>query len=318
MIAAVTLNPSLDYTMKAGRLVPGQTNRSRTETLYPGGKGLNVARVLSRLGMETVCWGFVAGFVGEEILRQLQKEGLPQEMTRLAAGNSRINVKLIGETETEINARGPAVEETCVRAFCDQVRFLREGDSLVLSGSLPPMDETVFWPLLRAAVSERKIRLIADMDLSAIQRRLSPCRPFLIKPNRQELESWLGRKDLPEEEIPAILTRLREEMADNVLLSLGGSGAFLAAENGRIYRTGVLSRPIGSTVGAGDSMVGGFLYGFSLHADPKEAFHWASACGNATAFSQGIADKQTIFSVLQELPKPEEVLPSFGKEEAVC
>ncbi len=303
MIYTVTLNPSLDYIMDVTTFRQGVTNRSSGQTIYPGGKGINVSVVLHRLGQPTVATGFIAGFTGEEIKRSVESLGIATHWLPLKQGVSRINVKLRGEQETEINGAGPRASREEWDTLLAMTAGITKEDILVLSGSLcTGLDADSYYQLAKIA-GEKGAKVVVDTAGDALKTALR-AKPFLIKPNRQELGEYFGcgvdPADIPQ--IARLAGKLQQEGAGNVLVSLGSKGSVLLDVNGKVH---TMPAPVGktvNTVGAGDSMIAGFLTGYLAKEDYSYALRLATACGGATAFSEGLAEANTIGDVLATLP----------------
>ncbi len=297
MIYTVTFNPALDYYVYPERLRPGVTNRSQREELRFGGKGINVSVVLKELGIPNTAIGFIAGFTGKELERQLQEAGLTADLIPLATGTTRINIKIQGIEETEINAQGPAIDKAALRQFWERLEALKEGDTLVLAGSIPPSLPAELYEQIAKRLQGKGIRLAVDAAGESLKSVL-PYRPFLIKPNLQELEELAGRPLPTRAEQQAAAEELRKMGACSVLVSLGAEGAFLVDEEDCLCQKAVAGRAL-NTVGAGDSMVAGFLA--ALHQGRATALKWGVAAGCATAFSGTLAKKDEILKVLHQL-----------------
>lgn len=295
MIYTVTFNPALDYVMQVGTLLHGETNRSTRETLHFGGKGINVAVVLSRLGIPVTAWGFIAGFTGEALETAVRAEGIHTDFIRLKAGNTRINVKLKGNTETEINADGPAVDAQALGALYRQLNTLKAGDTLVLAGSVPTSLPRDIYAQIMMRLQGRDIRLAVDATGELLQAVL-PYRPFLIKPNLRELEELSGRTLDTPAAVTAAAKELQAQGAQNVLVSLGKGGALLIDATGETHSVAAHKGTPIDTVGAGDSMVAGFLAG--VDRGYAHALALGNAAGGATAFSKGLATKEEITALL--------------------
>ncbi|MBE6604166.1 MAG: 1-phosphofructokinase [Ruminococcaceae bacterium] len=297
MIYTVTLNPALDYTVYLSHFALGKTNRSCREELFFGGKGINVSAVLTALGEPTVALGFVAGFTGQALLQALAAANIGQEMIHLPEGQTRINVKIKGEQESEINATGPDVPPAALAALMKQLDGLRATDTLVLAGSVPPsLPDGVYEEMLHR-VAPLGVRVAVDAERALLLRTL-PYHPFLIKPNLQELSDMVGRPLSNDDEIAAAAAELQQAGAKNVLVSLGGEGALLLDEHGRFHRERAVGGAPVNTVGAGDSMVAGFLCGV-----PKgyaHALRLAIAAGSATATGSGLATGEEIGRLMRE------------------
>lgn len=299
MIYTVTCNPALDYVLEADKLTLGKTNRARHETIFFGGKGLNVSLVLRELGVESVALGFVAGFTGEALERYIREAGICHRFIHLPDGLTRINVKVRGMStpETEINARGPEVPAACFARLLEQLGTLGEGDTFVLSGSLCPGMPEDAYAIMMKAVSGRGVRVVVDTTGASL-RRVLPLHPYLVKPNRDEAEALTGQRLTADdgssdpEAVAVAATWFRERGAQNVLISLGRDGAYLLDDHGNGYHAPAVGGAPLNTVGAGDSMVAGFLAGEPEGA--LSALRLAIAAGGATATSLGLGRRDEI------------------------
>ena len=295
MIYTVTLNPALDYTLYLSRFVAGATNRSEREELFFGGKGINVSAILTELGEPTVALGFVAGFTGEALLRALDAAGIRHEMVLLPEGQTRINVKIKGAEESEINGQGPQITKEALAALFARLDRLEATDTLVLAGSVPPSVPKNIYEQMICRVASRGVRVVVDAERTLLLATL-PYRPFLIKPNRKELCDLVGKDLKNDEEIAAAAALLQEKGAQNVLVSLGGDGALLLDEAGRVHRQKALGGKPVNTVGAGDSMVAGFLCG--IEEGYERSLALGLAAGGATATKSGLATRAEIEALL--------------------
>ncbi len=295
MIYTLTCNPALDYLMQVDDLRLGETNRSGKDLFRFGGKGINVSAVLSRLGVETTALGFVAGFTGDALSRAVCAAGIPADFIRLSKGHTRVNVKLKGQEETEINAAGPAIPADALTALYGKLSALTAGDTLVLAGSVPPSLPTDLYGQIMALLSGRGVRFVVDATGEQLLCTL-PHKPFLIKPNRRELEVLVGRP-LPDDTALVNAAReLQDKGAENVLISLGGEGALLVDVSGRVRRAPAIPVEVADTVGSGDSMVAGFLAGYSQGSD--YALRLGNAAGAATAASSHLATRDAIMNLM--------------------
>ncbi len=297
MIYTVTCNPAVDYTLRVEAFTAGELNRPTDTVLSFGGKGVNVSRVLTALGVPNRALGFVAGEVGEMLENGLRRMGLDTDFVHLAAGNTRINVKITAENETELNAKGPLVDDAAFARLAAQVAALANGDTLCLCGSLPPGCDADTYARLLACVKDQNIRTVVDATGEVLLCTL-PYHPYLIKPNRDELCALAGRELPDEASVLAAARELQEKGARNVLVSLGGDGALLLTEDGAVVRRAAYRGEVRGTVGAGDSTVAGFLTALERGADAEEALRFAVAAGCATAFSDGLATREAIEALL--------------------
>ena len=308
MIYTLTLNPAIDYVVRLPALREGATNRATSAEVQFGGKGINVSCILRELGAETTALGFAAGFTGEALTAYLAERAIPSDFIRLSAGLTRINVKLktqaVGREETEINAAGPTIPQEAIRELLGKLDTLAEGDFLVLAGSIPPSLPQNLYRRIMERLDGRGIRFAVDAEGEALNAVL-PYRPFLIKPNRAELEGLAGHPLPTEDDLVTAAEALRRAGARNVLISLGGDGALLLEELGGIHRAPAAHVTPVNTVGAGDSMVAGFLAGYMTESatDPVQKYEYALqlgiAAGGATAASEGLADGPSILALME-------------------
>ena len=302
MIYTVTLNPSLDYFLSVEHFAIGKTNRSNEEVYRPGGKGINVSWVLHNLGLESTALGFLAGFTGQEIKRQMETTGIATDFIELPGGMSRLNVELKQMDATEINASGPILSEKNLEELRKKLSALTQGDILILSGSLPGSVTTDIYKDLMEEVDGKGIPVIVDAIGDALLKTL-PLHPFLMKPNHQELSELFDVELSTREQVIPYAGKLQEWGAQNVLVSLGGAGAVLLDQNGVVYESEVPRGKLINAVGAGDSMVAGFLAGYLEKQDFAHAFLMGMAAGSASAFSEGLADRATVEQLYQQLKK---------------
>lgn len=299
MIYTVTFNPAIDYVVHTSELTAGRINRSSYEEIYVGGKGINVSIVLAELGVKSKALGFVAGFTGRAIEDGASEKGVETDFVHLESGCSRINVKIKTDTETELNGQGPEIPEDAIEQLYEKLDKLRDGDVLVLAGSIPASLPSDIYEKILARLSRRKIRTVVDATKDLLLNVLK-YKPFLIKPNDQELGEIFGRELKTDDEIITYAKRLREMGAVNVLVSMAEDGAILVDENGIVHKCGVCKGTVKNSVGAGDSMVAGFIAG-SENGDYEYALKLGTAAGGATAFSDGLAKKEEIEAMLKQL-----------------
>ncbi len=302
MIYTVTFNPAIDYVVRLnGPLQPGGINRTAAEDHQYGGKGINVSTVLTRLGVPNVALGFVAGQTGRWLAEGLAAQGVAADLIELPEGMTRINVKLRAgpqNQETEINAQGPRIDAAALAALQQKLDKLRRSDILVLAGSVPASMPADSYQQFMAPLTERGVRVVVDAAGRLLWNVL-PCRPFLIKPNRDELSELFGKPLTTDAGIAACARQLQARGARNVLVSLGADGALLVDESGAAHRVGVPAGRVVNSVGAGDSMVAGFLAGYLSTGSYAQALRLGAACGSATAYSLGLAERGTIDRLLQ-------------------
>lgn len=296
MIYTVTFNPSLDYIVSIDDFKLGKTNRTTKELMLPGGKGLNVSVVLHHLGMENTALGFTAGFVGEEIKRLAEETGYQCDFIDIKNGVSRINVKMKDFDGTEINGMGPVIDEDALRQLWNKLEQMKKGDTLVLAGSIPAgMPKNIYSEILKK-FSGRGIRFVVDATKELLLNVL-PYRPFLIKPNNHELGEIFGVTLTTKAEVVPYAKKLQEMGAQNVLVSMAGEGAVLVDETGEIHLMEVPKGTLVNAVGAGDSMVAGFIAGWEEKRDYAHALKLAVAAGSASAFSDFLATRNDIESL---------------------
>ena len=297
MIYTVTFNPSLDYIVSVRNFEEGSVNRASDEMILPGGKGINVSIVLNNLGMESHLLGFIAGFTGKEIERMVSDDGCISEFIKVDNGFSRINVKMRSEKESEINGIGPAISNSEMTQLLDKLDKLKEGDVLVLAGSIPAsIPDTIYYDIMKM-LSDRKIMIVVDATKDLLLNVL-PLHPFLIKPNKQELAEMMNLENLSKEDIVKNAFELQKRGARNVLVSMAGEGAILVTEDGNVYSSAAHKGKVVNSVGAGDSMVAGFIYGYLKNKDYKEAFETGLCAGSASAFSENLATKEQVEELL--------------------
>lgn len=301
MIYTVTFNPSIDYAIITDGFTLGGINRTMSETILAGGKGINVSTVLHNLGCESVALGFTAGFTGGEIERLLDRDGVKSDFISLKNGMSRINVKLKDKEETEINGSGPEIDSQSLNALMTKLSLLREGDYLVLAGSIPStLPDTVYLDIMQM-LSGKGVNIIVDASKNLLLNVL-PQKPFLIKPNNIELSEMFGVPTLyDKDEIISYAKKLQDMGARNVLVSMAGDGAVFVSENGLELKSEAPAGVVINSVGAGDSMVAGFIAGYIENGDFEKAFRLGIASGSASTFSRFLATSDEIYAILTRL-----------------
>ena len=298
MIFTVTLNPSLDYIVSVDHFQAGGINRTRDEIILPGGKGINVAIVLKRLGFGARALGFTAGFTGREIQKLLEETGVETDFIHVS-GNSRINVKMRSDQETEINGRGPQITEADLDQLFAQLDQLKQEDVLVLSGSTPSgVQRTIYMDIMKR-LENRGVMITVDAEGELLGKVLS-CHPFLVKPNHHELSELFQTAIETREEALICAKKLQEAGARNVLVSMAEKGAVLQSETGETYLAEAPRGRVKNSVGAGDSMVAGFLAGYLRNHSYEEAFRLAVCTGSAAAFSDGLAEEKDVLTLLEQ------------------
>ena len=300
MIYTVTLNPSLDYIAECKDFTLGATNRTSSEIIYPGGKGINVSIVLSNLGDRTTALGFLAGFTGEHIDSLIKDMGISSRMIRLDEGMSRINLKLKSKEETELNGMGPNINIIDIARLYQKLESITEDDILVLAGSIPPSVSEGLYSDIMERLKETKIKIVVDATKDLLMNVLDK-KPFLIKPNIHELGELFNVKlDSADEALPYAL-KLKEMGAVNVIISMGKDGAMMVDEYGKSYTTNSPEGKLVNSVGAGDSLVAGFLHKYLETGNYEEAFRYGVCTGSASAFSSALATKEEVEKLYREI-----------------
>lgn len=299
MIYTVTFNPAVDYVVHSDELMVGSVNRSRKEEIYFGGKGINVSMVLGELGIKSKALGFVAGFTGEAIEKGIADKGVCSDFVKLDKGFSRINVKIKAKDETELNGQGPNILKEDIDKLFEKLDEISDGDTIVLAGSIPGSLPSDIYERILERLQTKKIRAVVDATKELLMNVLK-YKPFLIKPNNFELGEMFGTELKTDDEIAAYAGKLKDMGAVNVLVSMAGDGAILLDENGKVHKCGVCKGTVKNSVGAGDSMVAGFLAGCET-GDYEYALKLGTAAGGATAFSDGLANKELVYELLKQL-----------------
>lgn len=305
MIYTVTFNPSLDYIVSVEDFRLGLTNRTSSELLLPGGKGLNVSMVLGNLGIANTAFGFMAGFTGREIIRRVEEMGVESDFIPIENGISRINLKLKSIDGTEINGSGPKISEEDVERLMEKLDRLKAQDVLVLAGSIPGSMPDDIYRKIMERLDGRGVMIVVDATKDLLVNVLE-YHPFLVKPNNHELGEIFKTELKTREEVVPYAKKLKEMGAANVLVSMAGEGAVLAAENGEIYDAPAPKGKLVNGVGAGDSMVAGFIAGWMEKKDYRYAFHMGVAAGSASAFSELLAARQEIETIYRQIENEEE------------
>lgn len=296
MIYTITVSPAIDYVVHLDKFKMGITNRTIKEEYFFGGKGINVSKVLKELGVESTALGFVSGFTGEALEKGLFEQDIKTDFVHLDQGITRINIKIKADEETEINSQGTVAKESDFEILAERLKKLKSHDTLIISGSVPACLPQDIYARLLKVVKNKGLRIIVDATGDLLLNTLK-YNPFLVKPNLDELKGIFGDEISAEEGA----LRLHKLGARNVIVSLGGEGAILLAEDGNIYKAGVCTGEILNTVGSGDSMVAGFLAGYLKTKDYQYALDLGSAAGSATALSPGLADFKKIYACLEKI-----------------
>ena len=308
MIYTITFNPALDYTTQVENFEIGKINRTKTENILAGGKGLNVSIILKRLGIDNIAFSFIAGFTGKELERIINKYDITTDFIEVNKGYTRINVKissiegnsLIQESETALNGNGPEITSTDIEKLLEKIKKINSNDMVILSGNIPKCINEDIYEIICKELNKNKVEFVVD----ASQILLTNClkyKPFFIKPNKDELEETFNVKITTKEQIVIYAKKLQEKGAQNVLISLGGNGAILITEENEVYYSNTPKGQVINTVGAGDSMVAGFVAGYLKTQDFKNALKLGIASGSATAFSPGLAMKENIDELLKQI-----------------
>ena len=300
MIYTITFNPSLDYVIQVDHFKPGIINKTKFEEILPGGKGINVSIVLSNLGHESTALGFMAGFTGEEIEHRLESYGAKTDFIHVKKGLSRINVKMKSDEETEINGMGPDIQPEDIQELFNQLDDLTEKDILVISGSIPSTLPDTMYEQIMERVQKKKIKVVVDATNNLLLKVLK-YKPFLIKPNNHELGEMFDVVLKTNDEIVEYAKKLQEKGARNVLISMAGEGAVLVAEDGQVFEEPAPKGRLVNGVGAGDSMVAGFITGYIRGGNYEEALKSGTAAGSATAFSEGLASLEMYEKMLKQI-----------------
>ena len=299
MIYTVTFNPAVDYVVHVENMKNGSVNRSSCEEIYFGGKGINVSVVLNELGVSSVALGFIAGFTGQAIRDGIENIGIRTDFINLGSGNSRINIKIKSSQETEINGQGPFIDDKALDEFFRKLDMLKDNDILILAGSIPKSLPDDIYERILSRTADKNIRTVVDATNKLLLNTLK-YKPFLIKPNNHELGEMFGVNISETDDIVKYARKLRDMGAENVLVSMAEKGALLVDENNQVHICGVCKGNVKNSVGAGDSMVAGFVAG-SMNGDYEYALKLGTAAGGATAFSDGLAVKDKIFELLKQL-----------------
>lgn len=295
MIYTITLNPALDYIIKLKELVPNEINTSESEYILPGGKGINVSIILKRLEVESVALGFISGFTGKEIQKLVEKEKIQTDFINLEEGHSRINVKILeDEKETAINSKGPLVDNKSIEKLYQKLSNLKENDILVLSGSIPKGIKEDIYEEICEKIKDKNVKIVVDSTKKLLLNTLK-YRPFLIKPNHHELGEIFNVQILNQDQAIEYAKKLQQKGAQNVLVSMGEKGSILLDENGKSYKKAAISnKNVINTVGAGDSMVAGFLAGYLNYKNHEDALKLGIASASATVNNVFLGTKDEI------------------------
>lgn len=293
MVYTVTLNPALDYVMKLKNLRTDDINRTDGEEIYYGGKGINVSVILTQLDIPNTALGFLGGFTGKKLEEMLKSDGISCDFNYLKNGDTRINVKIKADKEIDLNACGPEITQEDMQSLLKKLDGIKDGDYLILAGSIPKTLPDDIYERMLESVSDRKVNCVVDATGDLLKNVLK-YRPFLIKPNHHELGDLFSVEIKSDGDIVKYSKKLQEMGAKNVLVSMAKDGAMLTDENGNVHKIGNAKGKLVNSVGCGDSMVAGFTAGYIETADYSYALRLGSACGNATAFSEKLATREEI------------------------
>ena len=300
MIYTITFNPALDYISQVENFEIGKINRTKTEKILPGGKGLNVSTVLKNLGIESTALGFVAGFTGEELKRSIEEKGIKTDFIKVEKGITRINVKISSNEETALNGNGPEITEEDINKLLEKIKEITKEDMVILAGNIPRCINNDIYEIICKTLEKNNVTFVVDATKELLMNVLK-YKPFLIKPNKEELEETFKEKIETKEEIIAHAKKLQLIGAQNVLISLGGEGAILVTTEGKEYYSKAPKGKVLNTVGAGDSMVAGFIAGYKQSGDFEHAFKMGIATGSASSFSMNLATAEEVANLLKEI-----------------
>lgn len=305
MIYTMTFNPSIDYMVTVDHFCLGEVNRTSSEYILPGGKGINVSVVLKNLGIESVALGFIAGFTGQEIKNRVEKDfGVQTDFIDVENGYSRINFKMKSDEESEVNGNGPQINQKHLDMLNQKLYQLNEGDILVLSGSIPQCVSNDIYSTIMESLKGKGIEIVVDATGDLLMKVLKN-KPFVIKPNNHELAEMFHVKLSGTKDIVKYAKKLQDLGAKNVLISMAGDGALFVCENGKVYFSEAPKGTVKNSVGAGDSMVAGFVAGYIETKDYVQAFKKGIATGSASAFSENLATKEEVEELLKTIHEVE-------------
>lgn len=300
MFYTVTLNPALDYILQVDDFGIGKINRTKTEKILPGGKGLNVSMVLKNLGIDSVAIGFIAGFTGDELRKQMEQKGVKTEFIKVQNGITRINVKISSNQETALNGIGPDIDEKDIEELLQKINEITSDDLVILSGNIPKSIPKNIYQIICDILEKNNVTFVVDATRELLIDVLK-YKPFLIKPNKEELEETFKVKITTKDELVTYAKKLQDMGAQNVLISLGGDGAMLLNKEDKVYYSKAPKGKVINTVGAGDSMVAGFLAGYKKTKDYEQAFKMGIATGSASAFSMDLATAKEVENLLKDI-----------------
>lgn len=300
MIYTITFNPALDYISQVENFKIGKINRTKTEKILPGGKGLNVSTVLKNLGIESTALGFIAGFTGKELKRNIEEKGIKTDFIKVEKGITRINVKISSNEETALNGNGPEITEEDINKLLEKIEKITKEDMVILAGNIPRCINNDIYEIICKTLEKNNVTFVVDATKELLMNVLK-YKPFLIKPNKEELEETFKEKIETKEEIIVHAKKLQQMGARNVLISLGGEGAILVTTEEKEYYSKAPKGKVLNTVGAGDSMVAGFIAGYEQSGDFEQAFKMGIATGSASSFSMNLATAEEVANLLKEI-----------------
>lgn len=300
MIYTITFNPALDYISQVKNFKIGKINRTKTEKILPGGKGLNVSTVLKNLGIESTALGFIAGFTGKELKRNIEEKGIKTDFIKVEKGITRINVKISSNEETALNGNGPEITEEDINKLLKKIEKITKEDMVILAGNIPRCINNDIYEIICKTLEKNNVTFVVDATKELLMNVLK-YKPFLIKPNKEELEETFKEKIETKEEIIVHAKKLQLIGAQNVLISLGGEGAILVTTEEKEYYSKAPKGKVLNTVGAGDSMVAGFIAGYEKSGDFEQAFKMGIATGSASSFSMNLATAEEVANLLKEI-----------------
>ena len=300
MIYTITFNPALDYISQVENFEIGKINRTKTEKILPGGKGLNVSTVLKNLGIESTALGFIAGFTGEELKRSIEEKGIKTDFIKVEKGITRINVKISSNEETALNGNGPEITEEDINKLLEKIEKITKEDMVILAGNIPRCINNDIYEIICKTLEKNNVTFVVDATKELLMNVLK-YKPFLIKPNKEELEETFKEEIETKEEIIVHAKKLQQMGARNVLISLGGEGAILVTTEEKEYYSKAPKGKVLNTVGAGDSMVAGFIAGYEQSGDFEQAFKMGIATGSASSFSMNLATAEEVANLLKEI-----------------
>lgn len=300
MIYTITFNPALDYISQVENFETGKINRTKTEKILPGGKGLNVSTVLKNLGIESIALGFIAGFTGEELKRNIEEKGIKTDFINVEKGITRINVKISSNKETALNGNGPEITEEDINKLLEKIEKITKEDMVILAGNIPRCINNDIYEIICKTLEKNNVTFVVDATKELLMNVLK-YKPFLIKPNNHELAEMFNVELNSTEDVVFYARKLKEMGAQNVLISMGKDGALLVTENDEVFASSVAKGEVINSVGAGDSMVAGFIAGYLKSNSYEEALRLGAASGGATAFSSDLATREFIDKLVDEI-----------------